>query len=112
MSADECQCNHFNSSLKAEVKFYFTCYRLQDFVAEIRGRTRSGRKMRKPRKTGTGYLLFFCSGGDGLVILKGFEGMFAHPLNGLKRLEASIFLSARFKGEGKPGWSGPIGPRD
>lgn len=35
-------------------------------------------------------------GGDGLVILKSFEGMFAHPLNGLKGLKASIFLSMHF----------------
>lgn len=38
------------------------------------------------------YLLFFAEEGDGFVILKGFEGMFTHLLNGLKGLKASIFL--------------------
>lgn len=50
-------------------------------------------------------------GGDGLVILKGFEGMFAHPLNGLKWLDASIFLSTHFRGR-KPKRNGPILPCD
>lgn len=41
--------------------------------------------------------------GGSVVILKGFEGMFALPLNGLKGLKASIFLSAHFKGESPGG---------
>lgn len=59
--------------------------------------------MRKVRKSRTDYLFFLQGEGDGLVILKGFEGMFAHPLNGLKGLDASIFLSAHFRGESPRG---------
>lgn len=39
--------------------------------------------------------------GEGPVTLRGFKGMFAHPLNGLKGIEASIFLSTHFR-EGSP----------
>lgn len=38
--------------------------------------------------------------------------MFAHPLNGLKCLEASIFLSARFFAGGKLGEDGTITASD
>lgn len=67
--------------------------------------------MRKSKEEQKRLFAFSAGGGDGLVILKGFEGMFAHPLNGLKGLEASIFLSAHFGG-GKPKRNGPILPCD
>lgn len=54
--------------------------------------------MRKAGRTGE-TVCFFCGKVDGRVILKGFEGMFAHPLNGLKELEASIFHSTHFRGK-------------
>lgn len=61
--------------------------------------------MRKNRRG----CLFSCEGRDGLVILKGFEGVFAHPLNGLEGVEPSIFLSTHFRG-GDPRRDGPILP--
>lgn len=48
---------------------------------------------------------FFAGKGDGCVILKGFEGMFAHPLNGLKELEASIFHSMHLRGKAQGEWT-------
>lgn len=42
-------------------------------------------------------------GRDGLVVLRGSVGVFAHPLNGLVWVEPSIFLSAHFRGEPQEG---------
>lgn len=81
---------------------------LQDVVLKLGGQRGGGRKTRKARKKQRLYLLFFAGGGDSLVILKGFEGMFVHPLNGLKGLEASIFSPSAFQwGEAQEDWSDP-----
>lgn len=54
-------------------------------------------------------LFVFFKGGvgweEGPVILKGFKGMFAHLLNGLKWVEASIFLSTHLGEGSQEGWT-------
>ena len=54
--------------------------------------------MRKVRRSGRGYLPAFAGRGRRTCHFKGVcEGMFAHPLNGLKGLEASIFSLSAFQ---------------